>query len=159
MLGLVTGGQAVRTDAIPADGNRFLFSDLSSGDACIFITAPIQDGLQASVYAGGPECPWRLCGALTNTTPSIFFPIPRGADSLGIALEPLSPAGAIASSSAKTLLVSRVAEHAFNFVSSFGKTAASFPADLQVVPIKALTEWFQMATRKAAADPRWLSSD
>jgi len=48
----------------------------------------------------------------------------------------------------------KIAENAYNYLSSFSKPASEFGQE-QVVPIRALQDWFNTAMRKIASDPQF----
>lgn len=85
---------------------------------------------------------------------------------LGISIEPLAVLeGLVAEKSlivadrsnneARTI-VQRLAENAFNYLSSFVRPAYSFGGE-HVVPLKTLEDWYNNCIRKATIDPKWLT--
>lgn len=142
---------------------------------------PFQDGLGATIYYSTARlqaagAPWQFLGYLSNDKPSAVFRVrqqPADGDAmstdddlgeLGISLEPLAAIQALATERAlvaadrlapNTSLVQRLAEHAFNFLSSFAKPAYQYGEE-QAVPLKGLHDWYSAVLRKAENDPGWL---
>lgn len=83
---------------------------------------------------------------------------------VGISLEPLSVLEALMNEKALTTVqpaangimtaLQRIAENAFNYLSSYAKPAMQYGQE-QVVPLRVLQEWFSVAMRKAASDPNF----
>lgn len=86
---------------------------------------------------------------------------------LGISIEPLSVLEPLVNEKALQVatttqsqatetksILQRLAESAFNYLSSFAKPAVMYGNE-QVVPIRCLEEWFNSTLRKANADPQF----
>lgn len=86
---------------------------------------------------------------------------------LGISIEPLSVLEPLVREKAMQVqgytqtqtvdaksVLQRIAESAFNYLSSFAKPASLYGNE-QVVPIRCLQDWFNSTMRKANADPQF----
>lgn len=163
MFGLIISGRAPRLDATQMEPTKFLFAPVDAiGDACLFMTQPLPEDQQAVVFIN-QNSDWHAVGRLTVIMPSLFFTVPfEGVHGIGVSIEPFSGAEtALISFSARASIPSiiKVAESAFNYLQSFSKPLEAFSPGTQVVPMRAIQDWYQVATRKAQLDSKWLARE